>query len=147
MPPSSGTLEAPINPLMYVLAYGAGFVAQGTPADMAGLAVLIEEAIRFPGFAFVNVQSPGATYGEPDQPLQTQKARIQDLRAVGHDPADWLHGMDLAREYSTKLYTGVFYKNPTPAPTLADAIKGLQDELMPKAMARKDILSMFAPRL
>jgi len=26
-----GALEAPVNPLLYVLAYGAGFVAQGTP--------------------------------------------------------------------------------------------------------------------
>src|SRR5947207_4511844 len=47
-----GSLESPVNPLLYVLAYGAGFVAQGTPADMAGMAAVIEEAIRFPGFAF-----------------------------------------------------------------------------------------------
>ena len=44
-----GSLEQPVNPLLYVLAYGARFVAQGTPADMAGLAALIEEAIRYPG--------------------------------------------------------------------------------------------------
>jgi 2-oxoglutarate ferredoxin oxidoreductase subunit beta len=31
-----GSLETPVNPLLYVLAYGAGFVAQGTPADMPG---------------------------------------------------------------------------------------------------------------
>ena len=31
-----GSLEEPVNPLLYVLAYGARFVAQGTPADMAG---------------------------------------------------------------------------------------------------------------
>ena len=143
---SYGSLEEPINPLVYVLAYGAGFVAQGTPADMGGLAVMIEEAIRFPGFAFVNVQSPCVTYGEPDQQLKTQKARIESLQALGHDPSDWLHGVDLAREYSTKLYTGIFYKNPDPRPTLGDAIKALQDELKPKALAKKDILNMFVPR-
>jgi 2-oxoglutarate ferredoxin oxidoreductase subunit beta len=141
-----GSLEEPINPLMYVLAYGAGFVAQGTPADMAGLAVLIEEAIRFPGFAFVNVQSPCVTYGEPDEQLKQQKARIESLAALGHDPADWLHGMDLAREYGTKLYTGVFYRNPSPGPTFADAVNGLQAELKDKALPKRDILNMFVPR-
>src|SRR5512139_1940766 len=51
-----GALEEPVNPLLYVMSYGAGFVAQATPADMAGMASVIEEAIRYPGFAFVNVQ-------------------------------------------------------------------------------------------
>jgi len=32
-----GSLEHPVNPLLYVLSYGAGFVAQTTPADMAGM--------------------------------------------------------------------------------------------------------------
>ena len=60
---SFGSLEEPVNPLLYVMGYGASFVAQGTPADMAGLARIIEEGIRFPGFAFINVQSPCVTYG------------------------------------------------------------------------------------
>src|SRR6185312_7981539 len=55
---SFGSLEDPVNPLLYVMGYGASFVAQGTPADMGGLARIIEEGIRFPGFAFINVQSP-----------------------------------------------------------------------------------------
>jgi 2-oxoglutarate ferredoxin oxidoreductase subunit beta len=141
-----GSLEEPINPLVYVLAYGAGFVAQGTPADMNGLAVIIEEAIRFPGFAFVNVQAPCVTYGEPDQQLKTQKAKIEDLRALGHEPSDWLRAVDLARDYATKLYTGVFYRNPEPAPTFADAVNSLQEEVRPTALPKQDILRLFVPR-
>ena len=37
-----GSMEDPVNPLLYVLAYGASFVAQGAPGDMDGLAKLIE---------------------------------------------------------------------------------------------------------
>src|SRR6478736_3949003 len=40
-----GSLEEAVNPLLYTLAYGCRFVARGTPADMAGLAQLVEEAI------------------------------------------------------------------------------------------------------
>jgi 2-oxoglutarate ferredoxin oxidoreductase subunit beta len=142
---SYGSLEDPINPLAYVLAYGAGFVAQGTPADMNGLAVMVEEAIRFPGFAFVNVQSPCVTYGEPEQQLKAQKTLMENLSQLGHDPSDWLQAVARAREYGTKLYTGVFYRNPTPSPTLGHAIHELQEHMKPKALPKKDILKLFLP--
>ncbi len=140
-----GSIEDPINPLLYMLAYGAGFVAQGTPADMNGLALLIEQGIRYPGFAFINVQSPCVTYGEPDQQLKAQKARMQSLSALGHDPTDWLRAIDLAREYETKLYTGIFYQNPTPRPTFTAAARELQESLKAKALPKKDILQLFVP--
>jgi pyruvate/2-oxoacid:ferredoxin oxidoreductase beta subunit len=59
-------MEDPVNPLLYVLGYGGRFVAQGTPADLPGLTQLIEEGMRSPGFAFINVQSPYITYGRPE---------------------------------------------------------------------------------
>src|SRR4051812_37474808 len=78
-----GSLENPVNPLLYVLAYGAPFVAQGTPADMAGLARIIEEAIRYPGFSFVNVQSPCVTFGDEEAQLRAHKAGMQKLTDLG----------------------------------------------------------------
>src|SRR5215831_17707144 len=101
---SWGSLEDPVNPLLYVLGYGASFVAQGTPADMAGLAATIEEAIRFPGFAFINVQSPCVTYGQEEQSLKAHKSTMQPLAGLGHDASDRLRAMALASEYGTKLY-------------------------------------------
>ncbi len=142
---SYGSLEDPINPLMYVLAYGAGFVAQGTPADMNGLALVIEEAIRFPGFAFVNVHSPCVTYGEPDQQLKAQKGKIQSLRELGHDPGNWLKAVELARDYGTKLYTGVLYRNPSPNPTFGQTAHELQEAVRSKALPMNDILQVFLP--
>jgi 2-oxoglutarate/2-oxoacid ferredoxin oxidoreductase subunit beta len=138
-----GSLEDPVNPLLYVLGYGASFVAQGTPADMAGLASLIEEAIRFPGFAFVNVQSPCVTYGQEDQSLKAQKAAMQPLASLGHDPSDRLRAMALAAEYGTKLHTGVFYRNPQPPPTYEGEAAARQQQARPQAPARHDILEMF----
>jgi 2-oxoglutarate ferredoxin oxidoreductase subunit beta len=113
----AGSMESPVNPLMYVLGYGAEFVAQGTPADMNALAKVIEEGIRYPGFAFINVQSPCVTYGLEDQQLKAQKASMQSLEALGHDPADRLAALALAQTYGEKLYTGVFYRKAEPEPT------------------------------
>ena len=141
-----GSLEHPVNPLLYVLGYGASFVAQGTPADMQGLAAAIEEGIRFPGFAFVNVQSPCVTYGQEEQQLKAHKAVMQPLASLGHDPADRLKAMALASEYGQKLYTGVFYRNPEPPLTFEAQARKRQEETRSQARPRERILEMFRAR-
>jgi 2-oxoglutarate ferredoxin oxidoreductase subunit beta len=141
-----GSLEDPVNPLLYVLGYGARYVAQGTPADMAGLATLIEEGIRFPGFAFINVQSPCITYGHPDQQLKAHKAGMQSLASIGHDPKDKLGAMGLAQDYGKSLYTGVFYRDDGHDPTYEQAVAERQRVLKERALPRERILEAFAPR-
>jgi 2-oxoglutarate/2-oxoacid ferredoxin oxidoreductase subunit beta len=138
-----GSLEDPVNPLLYVLAYGAGFVAQGTPADMAGLAGLIEQAIRYPGFAFVNVQSPCVTFGSPEAQLRSHKATLERLEDLGHDPSDRLRAMDLAQAYGQRLLTGVLYRDPSPRPTYEALVRERQAALGADAPARDRILERF----
>ncbi len=121
-----GSMEDPVNPLLYVLAYGAGFVAQGVPADMDGLTKILEEAIRYPGFSFVNIQSPCVSFGDPENQIKVQKTKMQKLAELGHDSANRLRAMELAQDYGSALYTGVFYRNPTPPPTYGSQIARLQ---------------------
>ena len=141
---SYGSLEDPVNPLLYVLAYGARFVAQGTPADMPGLSTLIEEAIRFPGFAFVNVQSPCVTFGEPEQQLKAHKQHMVPLARLGHDVTDPIRAMAVAREYGKTLHTGVLYRNPDPPPTYESLLRERQRALHASAVPRGRILELFA---
>lgn len=138
-----GSLEERVNPLLYTLAYGAGFVAQTTPADLSGMSAIIEAAIRYPGFAFVNIQSPCVTYGEDDQQLKAHKATMKALSSLGHDPADKLRALDLARAYGEELYTGIFYQDPNPPPTYEALVKLRQAELAKGAKPRADVLEMF----
>ncbi len=141
-----GNLEQPVNPLLYVLAYGAPFIAQGTPADMAGLAAIIEEGIRYPGFAFINVQSPCVTFGEEDQSLKAHKEKMQALVTLGHDAGDRLQAMALAQDYGRKLYTGVFYRNPEPPPTYETLVRQLQERLAADVIPRERILEHFVQK-
>lgn len=136
-----GSIEEPVNPLLYVLAYGAGFVAQGIPADFVALTELIEEAIRYPGFSFVNIQSRCVTYGD-DEMMKDQKARMKRLSDLGHDPADRLRAMDLASAYSTELYTGVFYRNPNPPPPYEAHLKEQQKALASEARPLDSLLPL-----
>ncbi len=142
---SFGSLEEPVNPLLYVMGYGASFVAQGSPVDMAGLTKVIEEGIRFPGFAFINVQSPCVTYGEEEQQLKAQKAKMQSLEAMGHDASDRAKATELARDYGTKLYTGVLYRNPNPPATYGEMVAERHQALKTQAVPRHDILNRFLP--
>ena len=141
-----GSLEDPVNPLLYVLAYGGRFVAQGTPADMNGLAELIEAGIRYPGFAFINIQSPCVTYGQAEQQLKAHKAGMKPLSSLGHDPGDQLQAMNLAREYGETLYTGVFYRDPNTEPTFEALALERQRATAPEARPKANILDMFVPR-
>jgi 2-oxoglutarate ferredoxin oxidoreductase subunit beta len=141
---SFGSLEEPVNPLLYVLAYGAGFVAQGSPADMTQLAELIEEGIRYPGFAFINIQSPCVTYGQPEQQLKEQKKIMQHLSTLGHDPTNRNMAMVYAQEYGKNLYTGVFYRDPQPRITYEQLINERAGTFKQKNLQREQILDIFA---
>jgi 2-oxoglutarate ferredoxin oxidoreductase subunit beta len=138
-----GSLEQPINPLLAVLSAGAGFVAQGTPADMPGLVTMVEAAIRYPGFAFVNVQSPCVTYGEDEQQLRAHKARMKTLDSLGHDPTNFMQALEKATQYGKELYTGVFYKNPSPPPSYDVLVRERQAALKKDALPRERILDLF----
>jgi len=140
-----GSLEDPVNPLSYVLGYGGRFVAQGTPADLNGLTDLIVAGIRYPGFAFINVQSPCITYGRADSQLKAQKAGLTPLTSLGHDGSDRLRAMDLASEYGRALYTGVFYRDADPPPTYETLIAERQRAMAMPEGSRERILDMFVP--
>ena len=138
-----GSIEEPVNPLLYVLAYGANFVAQGTPADMAGLSDIMEQAIRYPGFSFVNVQSPCVTFGEDSQQVKAHRTMMKGLASLNHDPTNRLAAMDLAQQYGRELHTGVFYKNPDPPPTYDGLVKARKAELEGRAIPRERIFDQF----
>jgi len=56
----------PFNPLAIAIAAGANYVARGFSGDPDGLADLIVDGIRWPGFAFIEVLSPCITF-RPEQ--------------------------------------------------------------------------------
>ena len=63
-----GTGLSPFHPLVIALASGANFIARAFAGDAGGTAKLIADAMRHPGFSFVQVLSPCITF-RPDQQL------------------------------------------------------------------------------
>jgi len=75
----------PFNPLAVAITAGAGFAARGFSGDPNGLADLIVEGLRWPGFAFIEVLSPCVTF-RPEQTAWKKQVRPL-VRSVEEDRA------------------------------------------------------------
>ena len=118
-----GTGMRPFHPLVIALASGANFVARafsGNPAETAGIIV---EAVRHPGFSFVEVLSPCVTY-RPDQ--RAWKDRVHRAPVDATDDA-----ARAARRVMTDdgFNLGVLYRGNRPpyAPPIGRAITDLAE--------------------
>ena len=98
-----GTGISPFLPLAIALASGANFIARGYAGSPNEVAHMLVEAIRHPGFAFVQVLSQCITY-RPEQ-----KAWKQQVHASTLEPTSDL--AEAARRLASEntLTTGVLY--------------------------------------
>ena len=80
-----GTKIRVFHPLVVALAAGANFVGRAFAGDPNGTAVLIAQAIKHPGFSFVEVLSPCVTF-RPEQKEWKSVVRPSPVEATD-DPA------------------------------------------------------------
>jgi len=108
-----GVFEKPLNPIAVALTCGATFVARGFAVDVEHLTMLIEEAIKHKGFAFIDVLQPCLTYHNT---IPYLNERIYKLEDVKHDFKDFNRAMKKAMEWDytlrkdAKIPIGIFYK-------------------------------------
>ena len=79
-----GTGMRPFNPLVVALASGANFVARAYAGNVNETANVIVEAVRHPGFSFIEILSPCVTY-RPDQ--RAWKDRVHAAPVAATDDA------------------------------------------------------------
>ncbi len=99
-----GTGINPFQPLVIALASGANFIARASSSDPNGMAQTLADAVRHPGFSFVQVLSPCLTF-RPEQ--REWKQRVH--------PAPEEATSDLATAASRlftddSFYLGILYK-------------------------------------
>lgn len=99
-----GTGVKPFSPLAIALAAGANFVARGFALDVKPFAAMLVEAIRHPGFSFVEVLSPCITFRpeEMEWKKQVERGAIQPTSDRAQATAAVLSDNELA--------TGIFFK-------------------------------------
>ena len=94
----------PFQPLVVALASGANFIARASTSDPNGAARLFVEAIRHPGFSFVQILSPCVTF-RPEQRGWKKLVRPAPVKPTA-EPAT------AARRLLTddSFYLGVLYR-------------------------------------
>jgi 2-oxoglutarate ferredoxin oxidoreductase subunit beta len=124
-----GNLEGMLNPIALALASGCGYIARGFSGQPKHLMKLYVDGIRHPGFALIDVFSPCVTFNKV-QTYDWFRKRVYTLEETNHDPANFHGAMDKALEWGEKIPIGLFYRNPSPPPSLDALDPGLQSGVL-----------------
>jgi 2-oxoglutarate ferredoxin oxidoreductase subunit beta len=137
-----GVIEKPINPLTIALSAEATFVAQGFAGNAAHLVDLIVQALRHPGFGFVNVLQPCVTFNHHNT-FSWFYRRVYDIAKEGYAPDNKLRAYEKAAEWGDKIPLGILYKEirDTYEQDLPQLSKG---SLADQPLGRADLSPLFA---
>jgi len=108
---TGGVVAEPLNPLALALVMGAGFVARCYAGQPEHLADVIAEAIKFPGYALIDVLQPCPSFNKLNT-YAWYKERVSLVE--DNDRTDWDQALTLARTWGEEIPLGVFYAVPRP---------------------------------
>jgi 2-oxoglutarate ferredoxin oxidoreductase subunit beta len=106
-------ISGPFPPLAVALSLGCGFVARGYAADPDFTADLMLQAIRFRGFALVDILQPCVTFNKKNtfQWYGKMTYRLPE----DHDTSDLMKAFALALEWEERIPLGILYRKERPA--------------------------------
>lgn len=111
-----GVRSEPLNGPALAITLGCGFVARSFSGMPEHLQSMLEQAIRHPGFSFVEVMQPCVSFNKVNT-FAWYKARVQE---VGDDPsykpADRIASLAKVLEPGESIPIGVLYHNDRAAP-------------------------------
>ncbi len=107
-----GKLDDRMQPLETYLAAGVGFIATAMSSQVKELQHLVLQAMDYPGFSIVHVQSPCTTYNDTYSLLKgDEKKGIEPLAfpiPESHDSSDFTQAMALALGH--RIPVGLLYR-------------------------------------
>ncbi|MAS40871.1 MAG: 2-oxoacid ferredoxin oxidoreductase [Gammaproteobacteria bacterium] len=104
-----GVIERAVNPVAVAMAMGATFVARGFAGEPKHLAGLIEEGIRHPGYALIDVLQPCVVFNRVNT-YAWYGERVYKLEEAGHDPYDRAAAQRVAAEWDDRIPIGVILR-------------------------------------
>ncbi len=113
--------DAPLNPMMMLLSYGASWVGQAYAGHPQHLAEMLELAIAHRGFSYLHVLSPCVTFDKTSMTYSNLGMTVRDL-PEDHDSSDLMAAMTEARREQAPAL-GVFYKEVRQ--TLSDGLDNI----------------------
>jgi 2-oxoglutarate ferredoxin oxidoreductase subunit beta len=122
-----GGLEDPMDPVLYMLTYGATYVAQAFAGNAKLSAQLIKNGMEHKGFAFINLLSQCPSFNDLDTAVTFRNA-MEDV-GEGHDTGDLnaaMQAVNKARQEG-RIASGLLYKieRPTLDQNMAQLVKNV----------------------
>ena len=108
---TAGVHLTPFNPLLVALVLGAGFVARCFSGEKEHLKETMKAAIRFPGYALVDILQPCVVFNKLNT-FTWYRKRVRQIE--NHDPSDRLAALSLASRWDEQIPIGIFYSTPRP---------------------------------
>ncbi|MCB1219254.1 MAG: 2-oxoacid:ferredoxin oxidoreductase subunit beta [Planctomycetales bacterium] len=105
--------DASVDPLSLMLSLGCGFVAQAYAADQPAMQQLMQQAIEYPGFSFVNILSPCPVFRGGMGIYKELRRSISRIDDSGHDPADLAAAHALLASAEAPL-AGILFRRDLP---------------------------------
>ena len=121
---TSGTIIEPLNPVLLAISLGAGFVARAFTGDLEHLTSVMVEAIRYKGYALVDILQPCVTFNKVNT-FMWYKKRVYKVEE-DYDHKDRLKAMEKAMEWGERIPIGILYKDEKQ--TYTDKIEFLKGE-------------------
>ena len=118
-----GTMNTPLNPVLLAITMGAGFVARAFSGDREQLVQIMMEAIRYKGYALVDILQPCVSFNKINT-FQWYNKRVYRLDRE-YDPGNRQEAMLKSMEWGDKIPTGIIYKEEKT--TFHDKIPFLKD--------------------
>jgi 2-oxoglutarate ferredoxin oxidoreductase subunit beta len=118
-----GGPDEPMNTLLYMLTYGATYVAQAFAGKPKLCAELIKGALEHKGCAFVSIFSQCPSFNKIDT-IEYYRELVEEI-PEGHDTTSIGAAMELARRPNGKAPIGLLYQiqKPTLDERLAEIVK------------------------
>ncbi|HHV45945.1 MAG TPA: 2-oxoacid:ferredoxin oxidoreductase subunit beta [Tissierellia bacterium] len=103
-----GVKVEPVKPLALALTMGAGFVARGFSGDIPHLVGLMKEAIKYRGYALVDILQPCVVWNKVNT-FSWYKNRVYYL-PESYDYTNKEEAMKKALEFDDRIPIGILYK-------------------------------------
>ena len=110
-----GSIEYPVQPLALAITHHANFVARGYPGEIKHLTWLIGEALKWPGYALVDILQPCVSFNR-ERAYDFYKDRVYKLEEdAAYDSSNRAMAWERAQEWGDRIPIGIFYRGD-PAP-------------------------------
>ena len=106
-----GSIEDPLDPLLFLLSVGATFVARAYAPDMEQTKELMKAAKRHKGFSFIDIIQPCTTYNNTKEFYDGHKEYLAD----DYDVTDKELAMRMVQDMEPNVKFGIFYNTEKPS--------------------------------